>query len=218
MPHDAAFEIVSFDRLAPGDLDTWRRLRTANAALDSPYFHPGFAAAVHGIGHDVVVAVGCAAATARPTMLLPVQVNAASPDRRAGPVSTSRHRSPPAGTAVDAAALLRAGGWRALAFDHLLADAAGGLEDSIEVRHDSPFVDVTGGLDGYLERASSTGRQNMQQARRRTRKLEEEVGPLRSSPTPTTPSCSPTSCASSGASTAPPERPTTSPCPDARSC
>ena len=178
MPHDAAFEIVSYDRLAPADLDTWRRLRTANDALDSPYFHPGFAAAVHGIGHDVEVAIA-RGTDGSPTMLLPVQVQRGVARPAGWPGVDFQAPIAAPGTAVDAAALLRAGGWRALAFDHLLADAAGGLEDSIEVRHDSPFVDVTGGLDGYLERASSTGRQNMQQARRRTRKLEEEVGPLR---------------------------------------
>ena len=178
MPHDAAFEIVSFDRLVPADLDAWRRLRTANGALDSPYFHPGFAAAVHGIGHDVDVAVA-RGTDGSPTMLLPVQVQRGVARPAGWPGVDFQAPIAAPGTAVDAAALLRAGGWRALAFDHLLADAAGGLEDSIEVRHDSPFVDVTGGLDGYLERASSTGRQNMQQARRRTRKLEEEVGPLR---------------------------------------
>jgi CelD/BcsL family acetyltransferase involved in cellulose biosynthesis len=178
LPHDAPLEVVSFDRLAPADLACWQRLRGANAALDSPYFHPGFAAAVHGVSHDVVVAVA-RGTDGSPTMFLPVQVHRGIARPAGWPGVDFQAPIAAAGTAVDADALLRAGRWRALAFDHLLADAAGGLEDAIEVRHDSPFVDVTGGLDGYLERASSTGRQNMQQARRRTRKLEEEVGPLR---------------------------------------
>ena len=41
---------VPFDRLTGEQLDAWHRLRSANPALDSPYFHPGFAAAVHASG------------------------------------------------------------------------------------------------------------------------------------------------------------------------
>ena len=72
LPDDAVLEIVSFDRLAPADLASWQQLRGANAALDSPYFHPGFAAAVHGVRHDVVVAVA-RRTDGSPTMFLPVQ-------------------------------------------------------------------------------------------------------------------------------------------------
>jgi hypothetical protein len=50
--------IVPFEALGTEELDAWHRLRAANPALDSPYFHPGFAAAVHASGRPVQVAVG----------------------------------------------------------------------------------------------------------------------------------------------------------------
>jgi CelD/BcsL family acetyltransferase involved in cellulose biosynthesis len=40
-------------------------------------------------------------------------------------------------------------------------------------------VDVTGGLDGYLGRASRSGKDNLGQARRRAAKAERELGPVR---------------------------------------
>src|SRR3954465_37101 len=54
----SAVGYVAFDRLKAEELDAWHRLRAANPALDSPYFHPGFAAAVHASGRPVQVAVG----------------------------------------------------------------------------------------------------------------------------------------------------------------
>ena len=43
---EAGMRIVPFDALGAAELDAWHGLRAANPALDSPYFHPGFAAAV----------------------------------------------------------------------------------------------------------------------------------------------------------------------------
>jgi CelD/BcsL family acetyltransferase involved in cellulose biosynthesis len=40
-------------------------------------------------------------------------------------------------------------------------------------------VDVTGGLDGYLGRASRSGKDNLGQARRKAGKAERELGPVR---------------------------------------
>jgi CelD/BcsL family acetyltransferase involved in cellulose biosynthesis len=40
-------------------------------------------------------------------------------------------------------------------------------------------LDTTGGLDGYLGRASRSGKDNMGQARRRTARAERDLGPVR---------------------------------------
>ena len=47
-----------------------------------------------------------------------------------------------------------------------------------ETRAVSPYVEVSGGLDGYLSRASKSGRDNIGQARRRTARAERELGPV----------------------------------------
>ena len=65
-----------------------------------------------------------------------------------------------------------------LGFDHLLS-TYGDFEPFVESSRPSPFIDTTGGMDGYLGRASRTGKDNMGQARRRTAKAERELGPVR---------------------------------------
>ncbi len=80
------------------------------------------------------------------------------------------------GVTVDPLRLLRATGLRSFEFDHLLE--VPGFEPWIESRRDSPYVDLTGGLDGYLGRASRSGKDNMSQARRKARKAEEAHGPI----------------------------------------
>ena len=81
-----------------------------------------------------------------------------------------------AGVAADPLRLLRATGLRSFEFDHLLE--VPGFEPWIESRRDSPYVDLSGGLDGYLGRASRSGKDNMGQARRKARKAEEAHGPI----------------------------------------
>jgi CelD/BcsL family acetyltransferase involved in cellulose biosynthesis len=168
--------VVRFDQLSTRESDAWHLLRAANPLLDSPYFHPGFAEAVHATGREVRVAVaedrsGAVAA------LLPCH-QAGSMLRPAGwpgadfqaPVMAPGTRFAPLG--------LLTGGARTFWFDHLV-EVSPDFEPWIESRRSSPFVDVAGGLEGYLGRASRSGKDNMGQARRRTRKAEREHGSVR---------------------------------------
>ncbi len=83
----------------------------------------------------------------------------------------------PAGNALRPLELLAAGA-TSFEFDHLV-ETCEGFEPWITARSASPFLDVSGGLDGYLGRASRSGKENMGQARRRTAKAERELGPVR---------------------------------------
>jgi CelD/BcsL family acetyltransferase involved in cellulose biosynthesis len=166
---------VPFDGLTGEQLDAWHRLRSANPALDSPYFHPGFAAAVHASGAPVEVVVGysqdriCAllACHRDRSLLRPAGWPAADFQ---GPVLAPGTAFPPR--------LLLSGGVRGFAFDHLLS-TYGDFEPFVESSRSSPFIDTTGGMDGYLGRASRTGKDNMGQARRRTARAERELGTVR---------------------------------------
>ncbi|MBX6382561.1 MAG: GNAT family N-acetyltransferase [Microbispora sp.] len=172
--------LTPFDALGGEEIDAWHRLRAANPLLDSPYFHPGFAEAVHASGRPVEVAVG-RDAEGRIVALLPCH-RERSLLRPAGwpgadfqgPVLAPGTSFPPL--------LLLSGGVRGFAFDHLLdspEDGAGSFGPWIESRRPSPYIDVSGGLDAYLGRASRSGKDNMGQARRRTAKAERELGPVR---------------------------------------
>jgi len=171
-----AWRVTAFDALGGEELDAWHRLRAGNPMLDSPYFHPGFAAAVHATGHPVAVVVGrdsqgrvCALLPCHRdrSLLRPAGWPAADFQ---GPVLAAGARFPPL--------RLLGGGVRGFAFDHLL-EGYPDFEPWVESRRASPYLDVSGGLDGYLGRASRSGRDNMAQARRRTAKAERTVGPVR---------------------------------------
>jgi hypothetical protein len=69
-------------------------------------------------------------------------------------------------------------GVRGFEFDHLVEGPAD-FEPWIESRRPSPFVDTSGGLEGYLGRASRSGKDNMGQARRRAAKAERTHGAVR---------------------------------------
>ncbi|GAA2878146.1 GNAT family N-acetyltransferase [Nonomuraea rubra] len=162
--------IRSFDALTAGELDSWEEVRAGNPALDSPYFHPGFSAAVHASGRTVHVAVGDGVFVPHHRdgrLLRPVGWPGADFQ---GPILAE-------GTPFRPLELLGngAGGY---AFDHLVEQAPG-FERWVVSRRPSPYLDVTGGLEGYLGRASKSGRDNMGQARRRAARAGRELGGLR---------------------------------------
>ena len=167
-----ALRLVGFTDLSSAELDAWRSLRASNPLLDSPYFDPAFAAAVQASGADVTVAVdGRGSELTRllachrdQSVLRPVGWPGADFQ---GPVLAP-------GTAFDPRELL-VDGVRAFEFDHWLPPCPE-LGPWVETRAVSPHVDVVGGLDGYLSRASKSGRDNIGQARRRTARADRELG------------------------------------------
>ncbi|MFI7701643.1 GNAT family N-acetyltransferase [Nonomuraea sp. NPDC049480] len=168
----STLRVKPFDALTAAELDAWHALRAANPALDSPYFHPGFAAAVHAGGRDVHVAVGAGNGVFLPhhregRLLRPVGWPGADFQ---GPIAA-------AGAAFQPLDLL-GNGAGAYEFDHLLEEAPG-FDRWVISRRPSPYLDVTGGLTGYLGRASRSGKDNMGQARRRAAKAGRELGTVR---------------------------------------
>jgi CelD/BcsL family acetyltransferase involved in cellulose biosynthesis len=140
---------------------------------------------VHAVSGDVRVVV--AETGGAITALLPLQRPGAGPARPVGwPAADFQGPILAAGTTVDPAALVAASGARSFAFDHLLDEPAG-FAPYVEVRRPSPYLEVTGGLEGYLGRAGKSGRDNMGQARRRANKAGRELGPVRFEPCSTDP-------------------------------
>jgi CelD/BcsL family acetyltransferase involved in cellulose biosynthesis len=172
----ATVRMVPFDALETAESDAWHALRAADPALDSPYFHPGFAGAVHASGRPVDVAVGRDDAGAV-CALMPVHREGSMLRPAGWPGADFQGPVLAPGAAFPPLHLLT-GGVRGFAFDHLLEprpDFAPWVESTLP----SPFLDTSGGLDGYLGRASRSGKDNMGQARRRTAKAERELGPVR---------------------------------------
>jgi CelD/BcsL family acetyltransferase involved in cellulose biosynthesis len=173
---DLGTRLVPFDALTGEELDAWHLMRTSNPVLDSPYFHPGFAEAVHASGHSVSVVVkrDCSG-----------RVSALLPGHRLGtrlqPVGWpgADFQGPVfARNAVVCPFDFLVGGIRELTFDHLIPPGPD-FDPWILASRSSPYLDTTGGLDGYLSRASRTAKENMGQARRRTAKAQRTLGPIR---------------------------------------
>jgi CelD/BcsL family acetyltransferase involved in cellulose biosynthesis len=169
-----SLRLVRFGDLTGSELDTWRSLRVSNPLLDSPYFDPAFAAAVQASGVEVTVAVDgrgseltrLLACQRDRTVLRPIGWPGADFQ---GPVLAP-------GTGFDPRELL-VDGVRAFEFDHWLLPFPE-VEPWVETRAASPYVEVLGGVEGYLSRASKSGRDNIGQARRRTARAERELGPV----------------------------------------
>jgi CelD/BcsL family acetyltransferase involved in cellulose biosynthesis len=167
---------VAFDALTGAEIGTWHELRAADPALDSPYFHPGFAAAVHASGRPVSVVVlrdtegavcGLMPGHRDGVRLRPVGWPGADFQ---GPIIASGTIFSPPDLLVD--------GLREFQFDHLIPRGAA-FDPWIISTQSSPYLDTTDGLDGYLARASRSGKDNMGQARRRTAKAARTHGPVR---------------------------------------
>lgn len=167
---------LRFDQLGPRELDAWHRLRAGNPALDSPYFHPGFAEAVHESGRTVHVAVDVDG-SGDVRALLPGHLEGSTLRPVGWPGADFQGPIVRAGESFSPMALL-SGGVRSFEFDHLV-DGDPAFEPWVRSRRVSPYLDVSGGLDGYLGRASKSGRDNVSQARRRTAKAERDLGPVK---------------------------------------
>jgi len=169
-----ALRLVGLTDLTPTELDVWRSLRAANPQLDSPYFDPSFAAAVQASGVEVTVAVDGRGADLAAVVACQRDGSVLRPVGWPGADFQGAVLAP--GATFEPRELL-VDGVRSFEFDHWLLPCAE-MEPWVESRAASPYVEVTGGLDGYLSRASKSGRDNMGQARRRTARAERELGPV----------------------------------------
>ena len=172
----ARARLVSFDALTDEEIDAWHGLRAANTALDSPYFHPGFAAAVHASGRPVSVVV-LRSSAGEVAALLPGHREGARLRPVGWPGADFQGPVLAAGTALSPVNLL-VDGLREFAFDHLHSPGPA-FDPWVISSQPSPYVETAGGLDGYLARASRSGKDNMSQARRRAAKAERTLGPVR---------------------------------------
>jgi CelD/BcsL family acetyltransferase involved in cellulose biosynthesis len=67
---------------------------------------------------------------------------------------------------------------RTLRFDHI-SDGRTEFAPWVDEREESPFIDVTGGLDGYATRITKASRDKLSRVRRMTNKATRQLGELR---------------------------------------
>jgi CelD/BcsL family acetyltransferase involved in cellulose biosynthesis len=169
--------VLPASRLAPEHLVAWDAFQRADAALDSPFFRPEFMRAVAAVRDDVEVAV--MEEGGEPAAFFPFQRGRWQIARPVGgPMSDFHGVVARPGLAWDAGELVRGCGLTAWDFNHLPAAqepfAAYQLAAS-----ESPYMDLSGGFEGYQAGRRRAGSQKVTQTLRKARKLEREVGPLR---------------------------------------
>ncbi|MGA2009952.1 MAG: GNAT family N-acetyltransferase [Solirubrobacteraceae bacterium] len=169
--------VLEVGDLKPGIVDRWLELRASNPALDSPYFHPEFTAAVAATdpGVRIIVADDSSGAI---SSFLPVQLDRRTCRPAGFPAADFQGPICEPGRDYDIAAAIGATGASSYSFDHM-RDGLAGFEPWIFGRQDSPYMEVAGGIDGYLSRASRSGKDKVAEARRLSRKAERDHGPVR---------------------------------------
>ena len=159
------------------DIARWLTLRASNSALASPYFHPGFTAAVAATRQGVGVIIGEDESHSI-TSFLPVQLDGRTCRPAGSPAADFQGPicEPRLGFDIDDA--LRACGISYFEFDHL-RDGIPGFEPWVVDRQPSPYIDMSGGMDGYTARARGSGKNKMREAGRLSRKTGREHGEVR---------------------------------------
>jgi CelD/BcsL family acetyltransferase involved in cellulose biosynthesis len=173
----AHHHIVEMNELDSAHIDRWLELRASNPALDSPYFHPAFTAAVASTRPGLRVIVG-ETADGSVASFLPVQFDKRTCRPAGWPGADFQGPICAPNLEFDITAALRGARIASYEFDHML-DGLPGFEPWIFGREPSSYVDVTGGLNGYMSRANSTGKRRIKDAARLARKAEREHGPVR---------------------------------------
>jgi CelD/BcsL family acetyltransferase involved in cellulose biosynthesis len=165
------------NELGEAHIERWLALRASNPALDSPYFHPAFTAAVASSRPGVRVIVG-EAADGSVASFLPVQLEKRTCHPAGWPAADFQGPICAPDVEIDITAALRSGKIASYEFDHML-DGLPAFQPWIFGREPSHYVDVSGGLDAYMARAGSTGKRRIKDAARLGRKAEREYGPVR---------------------------------------
>ena len=173
------FRTVTPPQLTPDEIGAWVAIQRANPLLSSPYFRPEFTQAVAAVRDDVEVAV--AEVDGRPVGFFPYQRGRANIGRPVGGrLSDFQALIAAPGCSADPLEMLRACHLSAWHFDHLLVEQ-NEFRPFTWRADDSPYIDLNGGLEGYL-RAKENGSSLRSEYGQKRRKIEREVGPLRFEP------------------------------------
>jgi CelD/BcsL family acetyltransferase involved in cellulose biosynthesis len=168
--------VVKFETLTQDEIAVWSDIQRSETSLDSPYFRPEFTQAVAAVRSDVEVSVLEEAGL--PIGFLPFQRSTWNAGRPVGGALSDFHgliaRS---GTTCDPLELLRACGLATWHFSHLIAGQTW-LAPYVLKEADSPYIDLSDGMDAYLASRVS-GRRFMARYGQKKRKLAREVGPVR---------------------------------------
>lgn len=154
-------------------LAAWSAIQQAEPSLDSPFFRPEFAMAMDSVRRDVFV--GILEEAGQPLGFFPYH---RAKSRCAAPLglqlSGFEGVIAPADFVFDVSQLIRGCGLLAWRFDHLPSSQRA-FEPYVLLRAESPWVDLSGGLDVYSRNLSKTASHQLSETQRRIRRLTREL-------------------------------------------
>ncbi|MEO8493992.1 MAG: GNAT family N-acetyltransferase [Planctomycetota bacterium] len=167
---------LPFAELNEQHFDAWSRIQDSDCTFDSPFFSPEFTAVVASLRDDVFV--GIMKQAGRIVGLLPFQRGSwGRAEPVGGEVSQFNGVLVEPGVEWDVDQLLRGCELRSWTFDYVSTRQTP-LQRHFRCVGDSPFLDLTNGFPAYCAEIGKSSKA-IEQAFRKARKLEREVGPLR---------------------------------------
>lgn len=167
---------ATFECLTKNEIDAWSEIQRAEPLLASPYFRPEFTQAVAAVRNDVEVAV--LKDGTHPIGFLPFQRSRPNVGHPVGGSLSDFHGLiAPSNVSCDPLELLRSCKLNVWHFDHLLSEQRF-FSPFVCCEADSPFVDLSNGIDAYLARRKH-GAHVVSEFGQKSRKLAREIGPIR---------------------------------------
>jgi len=169
--------LVAGDRLTQDHIDAWSHLQREDPTLCSPFLRPEFTQAVAAVRDDVEVAV--LKDGGEPVGFFPfqrVRRNIGKPV--GGPLSDCQAVVVRKGLEWQADELMRGCGLAVWDFSYLLTSQKP-FQSHCHVCEDAVYADLSGGFDAYLAQDGREKTHAFKEIRRRIRKIQRELGPLR---------------------------------------
>ena len=163
--------------LTATERSAWAAIQLADRTFESPYFHPGWTEAVASVRDGVHVLV-IDDAEGQPVGFWPYERREGTAVAVGAPLNDYQGAIVRPGVSLDVAAVLDAAGVGRWHFDHLLASQSG-LDDFEEQSDSSPYLDLSGGVDGYLQSCGKNGRRQYKSIQKKGQKAVAELGPAR---------------------------------------
>ena len=169
--------LTTMDRLTAEQHRAWLAVRECNPALSSPYFHPDFVRLASAVRKGVEVAV--LEEGGRPEGFFAFERRSAGAGMPvAAPLNDFQAVIARPELLWSAAELIRGCGLAVWHFDHLLDVGQAFAQHAWSVTP-SPYMDLSRGFEAFCEERRAAGGTDLPQARRKRKKAEIQLGPLR---------------------------------------
>ena len=168
--------VVRPNELTPEQICAWSDMMSSEDLTDSPFFHPAFTEILARFRKQVCVAV--ITQNEHPVAFFPFEKHGKTALPLGVKLSDFQGIIRAPGITVNVRQLLADCGLTSWRFNHAVTTHSEMKRWLLRIE-DSPFIDTSGGFEAYVQKCKAGGGKTIMKTRRKWRKLEREVGPLR---------------------------------------